>query len=130
MLSSQGSRQSRCNPRRRPPDTQWTAETREFLFSTTVRIRTRGSLYPQKFALTSPTNGGSSVCIIHARIQATEQTASRPSLGPSQPSAQWVQGAPSPGIKRREREVDHWPTPSAQVKNDGTIPPLRCASTR
>jgi hypothetical protein len=32
----------------------------------------RDSLYPQKLALTSPTNGGRSVHIVRSRIQATE----------------------------------------------------------
>jgi hypothetical protein len=32
----------------------------------------RCTLYPQKFALTSPTSGGSSVGIVHSRTQATE----------------------------------------------------------
>jgi hypothetical protein len=30
------------------------------------------SLYPQKLALTSPTSGGRSVCIVRSRTQATE----------------------------------------------------------
>jgi hypothetical protein len=32
----------------------------------------RGTLYPQKLALTSPTSGGSSVGTVHSRTQATE----------------------------------------------------------
>jgi hypothetical protein len=32
----------------------------------------RGNLYPQKFAITSPTNGGRSVGIVRSRTQATE----------------------------------------------------------
>jgi hypothetical protein len=32
----------------------------------------RGTLYPQKLALTSPTSGGRSVGIVRSRIQATE----------------------------------------------------------
>jgi hypothetical protein len=32
----------------------------------------RGSLYPQKLALTSPTSGGRSVGIVRSRTQATE----------------------------------------------------------
>jgi hypothetical protein len=31
-----------------------------------------GTLYQQKLALTSPTNGGRSVVIVHSRTQATE----------------------------------------------------------
>jgi hypothetical protein len=33
-------------------------------------------------------------------------------------------GAPSPGVKRPEREADHSPASSADVKNGGAIPPL------
>jgi hypothetical protein len=32
----------------------------------------RGTLYPQKLALSSPTSGGRSVCIVRLRTQATE----------------------------------------------------------
>jgi hypothetical protein len=32
----------------------------------------RGTLYPQELALTSPTSGGRSVCIVRSRTQATE----------------------------------------------------------
>jgi hypothetical protein len=32
----------------------------------------RGTLYPQTLALTSPTGGGRSVCIVRLRTQATE----------------------------------------------------------
>jgi hypothetical protein len=32
----------------------------------------RGTLYPQKLALTSPTSGGRSVGIVHSRTQAME----------------------------------------------------------
>jgi hypothetical protein len=46
-------------------------------------------------------------------------TASRPALGPTQPHIQWVPGALSPG-----QEADHSPPSSAEVKNDGAIPPL------
>jgi hypothetical protein len=41
---------------------------------------------------------------------------SRPALGPTQPPIQWIRGA--------EPEVDHSPLSSAEVKNDGTVPPL------
>jgi hypothetical protein len=34
--------------------------------------RPRGTLYPQKFALTWPTSGGRSVSIVRSRTQATE----------------------------------------------------------
>jgi hypothetical protein len=34
--------------------------------------RTRGTLYPQQLALTSPTSGGRSVGIVRSRTQATE----------------------------------------------------------
>jgi hypothetical protein len=44
-------------------------------------------------------------------------TASRTSLGPTQPPIQWVPGALSLGVKRQEREADHSPPSSAEVKN-------------
>jgi hypothetical protein len=42
---------------------------------------------------------------------------SRPVLGLTQPPIQWVLGAVSPGVKQQEREADHSPTSSAEVKN-------------
>jgi hypothetical protein len=39
--------------------------------------------------------------------------ASRPALGPTQPSIQWVPGEISPGVKRPGREADHSPPSSA-----------------
>jgi hypothetical protein len=51
-------------------------------------------------------------------------SASRPALGPTQRPVQWVPGAVSPGVERQEREADHSPPFSAEVKNDGTISPL------
>jgi hypothetical protein len=44
-------------------------------------------------------------------------TASRLALGPTQPPIQWVPGALSLGVKRPEREADHSPPSSAEVKN-------------
>jgi hypothetical protein len=43
-------------------------------------------------------------------------TASRTTLGPTQPPSQWVTRALSLGIKRPEREVGHSPPSSAEVK--------------
>jgi hypothetical protein len=43
-------------------------------------------------------------------------TASRPALGPTQPPIQLVLGALSLGIKRPDREADHSPPSSAEVK--------------
>jgi hypothetical protein len=44
-------------------------------------------------------------------------TSSRTVLGPTQPPIQGVPGAPSPGVKWPEREADHSPPTSAEVKN-------------
>jgi len=44
-------------------------------------------------------------------------TASRPAVEPFQPPIQWIQGAPSPEIKRQGSETDHSPPFSADVKN-------------
>jgi hypothetical protein len=55
-------------------------------------------------------------------------TASRMALGPTQPPIQWVPGALSLGVKQPEREVDHSPPCSAEVKNAWSytsIPPVR-----
>jgi hypothetical protein len=51
-------------------------------------------------------------------------TASRPTLGPTQPPIQLVPGALSLGVKRQGPEADHSPPSSAEVKNYGGIPPL------
>jgi hypothetical protein len=49
---------------------------------------------------------------------------SKPALGPTRPSIQWVPWAPYPGIKRPGREADHSPPASAEVNNTWI-----CAST-
>jgi hypothetical protein len=51
-------------------------------------------------------------------------TASRSALEPIQPSTEWVPGTVSPQVKRPGREDDLSPPSSAEVKNDGAIPPL------
>jgi hypothetical protein len=43
-------------------------------------------------------------------------TASRPALGPTHPPIQWVPGALSLGVKRPDRETDHSPPSSAEVR--------------
>jgi hypothetical protein len=43
-------------------------------------------------------------------------TASRPTLGPTQPPIQWVPGALSPGVKRQGHEAGHPAPTSAKVK--------------
>jgi hypothetical protein len=43
-------------------------------------------------------------------------TASRMTLGPTQPPIQWVPGALSLGVKRPRRETEHLPPSSAEVK--------------
>jgi hypothetical protein len=49
---------------------------------------------------------------------------SRQALGHRQPPIHWVSGDLLPGIKRQEREDNHSPPSSAEVKNCGAIPPL------
>jgi hypothetical protein len=44
-------------------------------------------------------------------------TSSRPALELTHPPIHWVRGALSPGVKRSEREADHSPPSSAEVKN-------------
>jgi hypothetical protein len=44
-------------------------------------------------------------------------TAFRTALGPTQPPIQWEPGSPSLGVKLPEREADHSPPSSAEVKN-------------
>jgi hypothetical protein len=44
-------------------------------------------------------------------------TASGTALGPTQPPIQWVPGALSLKVKQLEREVDHSPPSSAEIKN-------------
>jgi hypothetical protein len=51
-------------------------------------------------------------------------TASRPALGPIQPSIQIVPGALSPEVKRPGREADNSPPSSAEVKIGEAIPPF------
>jgi hypothetical protein len=51
-------------------------------------------------------------------------TASRPALGPTQPHIQWELEAFSSGIQRLERKAYHSHPSSAEIKNDGAIPPL------
>jgi hypothetical protein len=51
-------------------------------------------------------------------------TASRPALGPADSPVQWVPGLFSPGVRRPEREADHSPPSSAEVRNA-----WRCTST-
>jgi hypothetical protein len=46
-------------------------------------------------------------------------TASRQDLGHNQPTIQWARG-----VNRQEREAQHKPPSSAEVKNGGVIPPL------
>jgi hypothetical protein len=50
--------------------------------------------------------------------------ASRPFSEPAQPQAERVVGASSPAVKRLEREADHLPPSTAQIKNE-----WKCIST-
>jgi hypothetical protein len=54
---------------------------------------------------------------------------SRLALGATQPSIQWVAGAAPPDIKWQEREADHSPPSSVDVKNGGAVPPLAYTSS-
>jgi hypothetical protein len=49
---------------------------------------------------------------------------SRLTLGPTQPTIQWVPGAVSLGVEQLECEAGHSPPSTAEVKNGGAIPPL------
>jgi hypothetical protein len=49
---------------------------------------------------------------------------SKPALGPTHTPIRWVPEAPFAGIKLPEREADHSPTSSAEIKNGGVITPL------
>jgi hypothetical protein len=54
-------------------------------------------------------------------------TVSRTALGSTQPSIQWVPGVLSLGLKLPEREADHSPPSSVEVKNAWSytsIPPM------
>jgi hypothetical protein len=51
-------------------------------------------------------------------------TASRPNLGSTHPSIQWIPGAISPGVKRPGRKTDHSLPSSEGVKKGGAIPPF------
>jgi hypothetical protein len=51
---------------------------------------------------------------------------SRPALGPTQSTIQWVLGDLSPGVSQPGRETDHSPPTNAEVKNTWiytSIPP-------
>jgi hypothetical protein len=55
-------------------------------------------------------------------------TVSRTALGLTQPPMKWVPGALSMGVKWPEREADHSPPSSAEVRNEWSytsIPPVR-----
>jgi hypothetical protein len=54
---------------------------------------------------------------------------SRLALGPTQPSRQRIPMAITPGVKRPGLESDRLPPCSAEVKNDGAIPPLHHKSS-
>jgi hypothetical protein len=43
---------------------------------------------------------------------------------PIEPPIQWVLGADSPGVKRKDREADHSSPTSAEVKNGRTLFPF------
>jgi hypothetical protein len=47
-----------------------------------------------------------------------------PAPGPTRPPIQWITGALSLGVKRQERETDHSPPSSAEVRIRGATLPL------
>jgi hypothetical protein len=51
-------------------------------------------------------------------------TVFRPALGPTQLPIRWLPGTLSQEVKRPGNEADHFFPSSAEVKNDGAIPPL------
>jgi hypothetical protein len=51
-------------------------------------------------------------------------TSSKPIVGPTHPPVHWVPRVLSTGVKRPGHEADHSPLSSAEIKNDGVIPPL------
>jgi hypothetical protein len=57
-------------------------------------------------------------------VGARDFFSSRPVLGPTQPPIQWVPGALFTGVKRPEREADHLPPSSVEIKKGGAITPL------
>jgi hypothetical protein len=50
-------------------------------------------------------------------------------LEPTKPPIQWTPGALFPGIRRQQREADHSPSSSAEVKSVGATPPLSHTSS-
>jgi hypothetical protein len=50
--------------------------------------------------------------------QHTHYPFNRPALGPSQIPVRWVSGSLSVGVKRSEREADHWLPYTADIKNE------------
>jgi hypothetical protein len=51
-------------------------------------------------------------------------TTYRPTLGPTQPSNQWLPGALSPEVKRQGREADLSHLSNTEFKKGGAIPPF------
>jgi hypothetical protein len=65
------------------------------------------------------------VFFLHHNSYLPLTSASRPALGPTQPPAQWVLGALSPGGKASPgRDADHSSPSSAEVSKEMAIPPL------
>jgi hypothetical protein len=50
--------------------------------------------------------------------------ASRPGLGPTQPTIKWLPGVLFLGVKRQEREADPSPPSGVDVKNGRSLSPL------
>jgi hypothetical protein len=54
---------------------------------------------------------------------------SKPALGPTQLSIQWVPESVFPGVKQQRSEADRSPPSNAEVKNGGVMPPLANTSS-
>jgi hypothetical protein len=92
-----------------------------YMYANMLKINVRISKY---MTLTPYSDGLDGPCSFTGVQDFLLSTASRPTLGPTQPPVQWVPAARSPEIKRQGREADHSPATTAEVKKVRAIPPL------